>query len=500
MSSDANTHIDWTSQISMICKRYAAALSAGETIDGLDWWLAQVPEQIRSQLRAELETCQADFNATGAETHVLEDWSDGRWSAESADPESTDAESIRSRSALGRCRAFLGLAANAFTALEAELLPQSFSAGTVLIEQGAPAPGLYLLLSGSVDIMDARTGEQIDCDSAGSVLGEMSLLTGQPCSAQVIATSDVEALVLSGDGYRKLQKDHPELEIALSQLVSDRLGGHRHDALCGKQIDDYRLVHCISRGGMGVVYHAQQVDTGQSVAIKMLRHRFIYDDHIKDRFDQEAEVLGALVHPNIISFQEHFLAYRTRFLVLDLCDGADLFRVLQDHGALDEAQTRAILGQVAEGLCYAHQEGVIHRDLKPGNVLVNRQGQVKITDFGLSKLLASEVLGPKAVGTPAYMPPEQFCSDDASPHCDWYALGCLACEMLTGQMLFGGGSWMEIFRSKRQAIPSDDWPKIDASEELRRVLQGALQPDAKRRYLDLDAMSRWAAPIEGLFD
>jgi serine/threonine protein kinase len=231
----------------------------------------------------------------------------------------------------------------------------------------------------------------------------------------------------------------------------------------------------------------------------MLRHRFIYDDQMKGRFDQEAELLGNLLHPNIISLRDHFLAYRTRFLVLDLCDGSDLFHVLQVHGPLGEEQVRAALGQVAKGLLYAHQAGVIHRDLKPGNVLVDRQGTVKLTDFGLSRLLASEVLDGKAVGTPSYMPPEQFQSSDAGPSCDWYALGCLICEMLTGKILFQGRNWMEIFDRKRRKIPTPIWPEIDASAELRKIVHESLQPRSEDRRMDLEAISQWAEPLTDLF-
>lgn len=497
MTSNADTKNEWAAHIAVIKKRFEAAMRAGETIEGIDIWLRQVPEHVRPQLRDELQRCEADINPSSVETQVLSsDAAVGR-----VQPKDLfTAGTLSSKEAVGGCRTFQGLAPDAIADLERALEPRSFRSGTLLLEQGEKAKGLYLILGGSVDIVDTKTGERIDCDGAGSVLGEMSLLTGQPCSAQVLATSDVEALVLALDGYESLKKDHPELEIALSQLVSDRLGGRRHDALCGKLIGDYRLTHCINRGGMGVVYEAERKETGEPVALKMLRHRFIYDDQMKGRFDQEAELLEDLMHPNIISFRDHFLAFRTRFLVLDLCDGSDLFRVLQLRGGLDEETTRSILGQIADGLLYAHDAGVIHRDLKPGNVLVDRQGVVKITDFGLSKLLESEALERKAVGTPSYMPPEQFRGDAVGPHYDWYALGCLACEMLTGDILFQGNNWMEIFDAKRRRTPSKQWPDIDASDELKGIIHDALHPEANDRRMDLQAMSRWSQPVGHLFD
>ncbi|QDT04711.1 Serine/threonine-protein kinase PknH [Rubripirellula lacrimiformis] len=486
--SEPETTIDWSIQIRLIRNQFEAALRAGETLDGMDSWLRRVPDEHQESLQVLLEQCRHSIGNDSIETRILA--SDAAIAAASS--QSIDVGDLGHGSAVNQCKTFAGLAADASESLQTKLVQRSFPRGTTLLVQGKPATGLHLLLSGTVDIVDVKTGERIDIDGAGSVLGEMSLLTGQNCSANVVATCDVQSLTLSATDYHELKARHPEIEIALSQLVSDRLGGRNHDALCGKEIGRYRLTRCINRGGMGVVYEAQHVERGDWVALKMLRHRFIYNDAMQSRFDQEAVLLAGLRHRNVVTFQENFLAYRTRFLVLDLCDGSDLFRVLREHGALGEAGTRAVLGQIAKGLQYAHDSNVIHRDLKPGNVLVSRDGCVKLTDFGLSKLLESEVTDGKAVGTPAYMPPEQFRSGEIGPPCDWYALGCMATEMLTGRMLFRQTSWRDLYETKRTSIPTRDWPAIDASREMKNIIAGLLAPAASQRTADLEKISTWA--------
>ncbi len=500
MQSDAETKIHWATQIAMIRQRFMEALRAGETIDSLDPWLKSVPESMRGKLREELEACQAILCDSSMETDVLA--SDAAIASSSTGDGSfviSHGDRPPNPSAVHCCPTFQGLSQRAIDDLEANLVPQTFCAGTQLLQQGQPARGLHLILDGAVDIVDTSTGERIDCDGAGSVLGEMSLLTGTPCSADVVALTEVHALVLSTDGYSRLIDEHPELEIALSQLVSDRLGGRKHDALCGKTLGRYQPVRCISRGGMGVVYEAKPLDGGEHVALKMLRHRFIYDGQMQYRFDQEVQLLEQLDHPNIVRFREHFLAYRTRFLVLDLCDGSDLFRLLRSCGPMDEPTVRAILGQIAQGLSYAHRYGVIHRDLKPGNVLVDRDGRVRLTDFGLSKLIESEVPEGKAVGTPSYMPPEQFRSSQIGCESDWYSLGCLVYEMLTGEFLFNGETWMEMYDQKKRAKPSLTWPALPCSEELQQIVRNTLYPDPADRRLDLETIAGWSRNVPNLF-
>ncbi len=397
------------------------------------------------------------------------------------------------------CPTFRPLSHDAKQALAAGINNEQFPAGSVILQCGQHATGLYLITKGRLDVIavEGTDRQRIDECGIGSVFGEMSLITGHRCSADVIATTPVSALVLSVDAFESLRHEHPEIEIALSQLVSDRLGHRTRDALCGKSLGGFSLQRCLSSGAMGVVYSAEDESDGSPRALKMLRHRFIYSPRVVSRFDQEAEFLAQMEHPNIVSMRGHFVAYRTRFIVLDLYDGADLREVLRRYGPLSESMARAVLGQIAAGLRYAHQQGVLHLDLKPANVLVNQSGQVAITDFGLGRLLESDGCDQEVVGTPLYMPPEQFTMTDVGPHSDWYSLGCIAYELLTGERLFHADD-SSRFLDQKLCAPSSDWPKFPASEEYRLHVNTALQPFVDHRDLDLDEIATWARPVPEL--
>lgn len=401
--------------------------------------------------------------------------------------------------AVSGCETFAELSYEAIVALARSIETRNYPAESYLLQSGQESSGLILILAGQVSIV--AHGEdgcaEIDVDGPGSILGEMSMLTGHRCTADVIAKSNVDALVLPVEAFHRIREPHPEVEIALSQLVNDRLGTRSLDALCGKTLGGFRLHRCVGNGAMGVVYSAVRESDSTEVALKMMRHRFIYDDGMKSRFDQEAQFLSGLEHPNLVSLLGHFVEYRTRFIVLDLYDGADLREVIHKVGPMSEPTVRAVLGQIAAGLRHAHQCGVLHLDLKPANVLVDRHGKVAITDFGLGRLIKSDGRDRQVVGTPLYMPPEQFTMTDIGPRCDWYAFACIGYELLTGEKLFQAKTSASL-RSQKRRQPSEVWPSMQCSEELRLHLVTALQPLADHRDLDLDEIASWACPVPEL--
>ena len=513
MNSDSNVAESSLSaaELAAVLESFKKALQSGDIqSDGastfnFEDWLTRVDAQHRSSLEHHLThlaehhraamTETSDQLSTNLDLRAGSDLSQAGLFVADATLPTKDA----AHRAVFSCYTLHRLPDKAKAALAAALERREFEAGDRLLRQGEASAGLHLLLSGRVEIVDVSgaRNRRIDYDGPGSVLGEMSLLTGQDCSADVIAMIPTVALVLPVKAFEGLRQEFPELEIALSQLVSDRLGQRSHDALCGKTVGEYKLVHCINRGAMGVVYAAERTLDGAPRALKMLRHRFISDSRALSRFDFEVDLLSKLCHDNIVQMHGHFVAYRTRFLVLDLCDGADLKRTLTSHGPMDEATVKAVLGQIAAGLQYAHVQGALHLDLKPANILVDRRGKVSITDFGLGRLIKSDGCEESIAGTPAYMSPEQFHGLDIGPECDWYSLGCLGYELLTGKLLFPEQDLSQMF-NRKHFLANEIWPALEVGEELRVALHSALEPMVAYRDLDLKQIATWAKPVPEL--
>lgn len=471
-----------------VCDDFESAFHDGEIdldSDESVWlapYLARVSPELASWLREEL-------------TALRDEWLSDQQRGTAAAPVGVPRESWDAVNQCSTCQFF---SPDAKLLLAKQLQPREFAEGDHILRSGEAASGLFLITAGTIRVMGSGNvgPHEIDTDGAGSIVGEMSLLTSYPCSADVVAGTPVQAYVLPADQYRSLCEASPEIEIALSQLVSDRLGHRSQDALCGKTLAGYRLRNCISRGAMGVVYAAENESDGTRCALKMLRHRFIYNPQVRSRFDQEVDLLQQLRHPNIVAIRGHFIAYRTRFIVLDLYDGSDLHGLV-GRGPMAESTARGLLGQLAAGLRYAHQQGVLHLDLKPANALVDREGRVAITDFGLSRLIESDSCDRDRVGTPLYMPPEQFLMADIGPHCDWYSFGCIMFELVAGRRLFEGRDTSKFLDDKLRE-PSPWWPNCDASDDYLRWMRSALQPSVEHRELDLDLIAQWARPVPEL--
>ncbi|MCK6501280.1 MAG: serine/threonine protein kinase, partial [Nitrospira sp.] len=230
----------------------------------------------------------------------------------------------------------------------------------------------------------------------------------------------------------------------------------------------------LGQGGMGMVYKARQRALDRLVALKVLPQDAARDPAFAERFQREARALARLSHPNIVAVHEFGETAGYYYLVMEFVDGSDLRRVLQQRKLSAEEALR-IVPAICDALQYAHASGVVHRDIKPGNILLDRDGRVKIADFGIAKLVGGESPDPtltqlrQRMGTPHYMAPEQVENPEAVDHrADIFSLGVVFYEMLTGELPLG-----------RFPVPS---AKVQVDVRLDEVVLRALEKEPARRY------------------
>ncbi|MCI0341291.1 MAG: serine/threonine protein kinase [Planctomycetales bacterium] len=247
------------------------------------------------------------------------------------------------------------------------------------------------------------------------------------------------------------------------------------DLAPGTVIGGYRILERIGRGGMGVVYKAVQESLDRIVALKILPPSLGRDPQFRERFEREARSLATLSHPNVVSIIDRGVEEGLHFIVMEYVDGVNLRQVLS-AGGLSTAEALTIVPKLCAGLAYAHERGIVHRDVKPENILLDRSGNVKIADFGLSRIVGNlesrgRITGTQVVmGTYDYMAPEQReRSRDVDHRADLYSLGVVVYEMLTGELPIG-----------RFPPPSRRRPEVDA--RLDDVVLRTLEKDPARRF------------------
>src|SRR5262245_38122184 len=284
----------------------------------------------------------------------------------------------------------------------------------------------------------------------------------------------------------------------------------------GVRLGAYEILSPLGAGGMGEVYRARDTSLSRDVAIKVLPDAFAQDAERLARFEREAKTLASLNHPNIAHVYGLEQDGGVRGLVMELIEGPTLAdRIALGAIPLDEALP--IAKQIAEGREAAHEQGIIHRDVKPANVKVRSDGTVKVLDFGLAKALGPPEAGhystatptpsPMAMtysptlaspigvtgvgvilGTAAYMAPEQAKGRTVSKASDIWAFGCVLYEMLTGRAVFTGDDVTEVLAAVVRADP--DWSTLPAStpREIRTLLRHCLQKDQRKRWQDASSL------------
>ncbi len=264
----------------------------------------------------------------------------------------------------------------------------------------------------------------------------------------------------------------------------------------------YELLEEVARGGMGIVYRARQTQVNRLVAVKVLASgMFAATDFVK-RFRTEAEAVASLDHPNIVPIYDVGECEGQPFFSMKFVAGGTLSsRIATGKSQISNAEAAALVGKLADAVHFAHQRGILHRDIKPGNVLLDAQGEPLLADFGLAKLVENDSTLTRTMamlGTPSYMSPEQARGEakELTTAVDVYGLGAVLYELLTSQPPFAGGTTMETVRQvldKEPRRPSAIKPGIDC--DLETICLKCLEKDPGRRYGSAEALGadleRW---------
>ncbi len=250
--------------------------------------------------------------------------------------------------------------------------------------------------------------------------------------------------------------------------------------MIGREVGNFRIVRELGRGGMGTVFEGLDLMLDRRVAIKVLNVELANDTQFVARFRKEAKALARLDHPNVTAIYSFFAEGNELFLVMELVEGEPLDEIQKRRGKLSWPEAVPITCALLDGLAHAHQQGIIHRDIKPGNCLLSHGGVVKVTDFGIAHIVGEQRLTRlgSIIGTVEYMSPEQIQGEELDPRSDVYSLGLVLYELLTGRVPFPGGSEFEVMRAQLEAVPE---PPSKLAEGLPAWLESAtLRALAKR--------------------
>jgi serine/threonine protein kinase/beta-lactam-binding protein with PASTA domain len=264
------------------------------------------------------------------------------------------------------------------------------------------------------------------------------------------------------------------------------------DQYIGKMLDNrYEILEVIGTGGMAVVYKAMCHRLNRLVAVKILKSDLAQNADFRRRFHVEAEAVAKLSHPNIVSVYDVSHDGDAQFIVMELIDGITLKQYMERRGQLDWREALHFITQIMRGLSHAHSRGIIHRDIKPHNIMVLRDGSVKVADFGIACLAASgdNTLTQEALGSVHYISPEQAKGGHIDARSDIYSAGVVLYEMLTNRLPFEGDTAVSIAIQHISSIPLSPREINPAvPEALELITMKAMAPDVSKRYVSADAM------------
>ena len=255
----------------------------------------------------------------------------------------------------------------------------------------------------------------------------------------------------------------------------------------------YEILDKLGEGAMGVVYRARDPALNRIVALKMLSAELGGEEEIHQRFQREAEAIGRLSHPTIVTVYDLGQAEGQLYMAMELLEGDDLRKLMERRVDVPLADRVRIMLQIAEGLAYAHSRDVVHRDVKPANLIVTTRGRIKILDFGLARVASQSNITRRGVilGTPDYMSPEQAMGRSVTHRSDQFAAGAVFYEFLTGSKPFRGKTLHSVLY---QILSEEPEPMLTLNPglpaRLAAVVHGMMRKDPERRFASMEDVRR----------
>ncbi|MDQ3805823.1 MAG: serine/threonine protein kinase, partial [Acidobacteriota bacterium] len=318
--------------------------------------------------------------------------------------------------------------------------------------------------------LEIANPESESCPSCGASLDE--------------SFAPTRKLPASGAGARSAHASGPTSRKTPASLTSIHDTIDQSRFVAGTILADrYRLVGLLGRGGMGEVYRAEDLKLSQPVALKFLPETLSMDGAALARFHREVRIARQISHRNVCRVYDIGEAEGLHFLSMEYVRGEELSSVMRRFGRLPQDKAVEVARQICAGLAAAHEAGVLHRDLKPGNVMIDERGNVRVMDFGLAGL-AEEFRGDVALeGTPEYMSPEQFTGRELTPQSDIYSLGLVLYELFTGRKAFAASTLPELIRLRRSGSLPDSPSSVvrDLDPLVERVIERCLSADPRDR-------------------
>ena len=266
------------------------------------------------------------------------------------------------------------------------------------------------------------------------------------------------------------------------------------DKYIGRRLDGRYLVdELVGIGGMANVYKATDVANGRTVAVKILRDEYVQNGDLLRRFKNESKAVALLSHPNIVKVYDVNFSDRVNYIVMEYIDGVTLKDYMEHRGALDWKETLYFTVQILRALQHAHDNGIVHRDIKPQNIMLLKDGSIKVTDFGIARFARSgmHTMTDKAIGSVHYISPEQARGEATDNRADLYSVGVMMYEMLTGRLPFEAESavGVAIKHIEEAPVPPSTW-NLDIPAGLEAIVLRAMQKDPADRYASAAEMLR----------